>query len=182
MTQKPGVLIGIRTADCVPILVYDPEQRAVGAIHAGWRGLIAGIIENSIGTMREKFLTNPKNLAVVVGAALCPGCFEIGPEVAEAFRKRFGDRLEPVSDPSKAESVTGSCARRALTITAGRGDRSFVDLRKGCELALADSGLSEKNLEFLPYCTACHRELFYSHRKGDTDKRQMAFIGVKSNF
>ncbi|MBI2339855.1 MAG: laccase domain-containing protein [Deltaproteobacteria bacterium] len=102
-----------------------------------------------------------------------------GPEVAEAFRKRFGDRLEPVSDPSKAESVTGSCTRRVLTITAGNGDRSFVDLRKGCEVALSDSGLNEKNLEFLPYCTACHRDLFYSFRKGDTDKRQLAFIGVR---
>ena len=107
--------------------------------------------------MQEKFLTDPKNLVVALGPALCPGCFEIGPEVAEAFRKKFGNRI---------------------TVTSGKKDRYFVDLRKGCELALGDNGVMEEHLEFLPYCTACHRDLFYSYRNGDKEERMMGFIGL----
>ena len=157
VSRQKGILLAVRTADCVPLLVYDPINKAVAAIHAGWRGLNAGIIENSIKMMQEKFLTDPKNLVVALGPALCPGCFEIGPEVAEAFRKKFGNRI---------------------TVTSGKKDRYFVDLRKGCELALGDNGVMEEHLEFLPYCTACHRDLFYSYRNGDKEERMMGFIGL----
>ncbi|MBI2339854.1 MAG: laccase domain-containing protein, partial [Deltaproteobacteria bacterium] len=77
ITNQKEIFIAIRTADCVPILVYDPEHRAVGAIHAGWRGLVSGVIENAVCEMAVHFGTKPPKLLAALGPALCPGCFAV---------------------------------------------------------------------------------------------------------
>lgn len=155
--KKKGILVGVRTADCVPLLVYNPANKIAAAIHVGWRGLISGVIEATLQVLKNNFNSNFSKLQIVLGPALCPGCFEIGPDVASQFKDKFGDRL---------------------TISPGRNDRSFVDLRKACCLVLEDKGAPASSIEVLPHCTACEPELFYSYRRGDCDGRMLAFIGV----
>jgi YfiH family protein len=85
VTSEPGNWIGIRTADCVPILIADPEQRVVAAIHAGWRGTVASIATHSVQMLTQQFGSDPGKLLVAVGPAIGPCCFEVGPEVAQQF-------------------------------------------------------------------------------------------------
>lgn len=155
ITAKTNVGIGIRTADCVPILAYDPVKHVIAAIHAGWKGVIAGVVESALFEMRQYFRSSCSSLVVALGTSLCPGCFEVGPETAEEFRRKFGP---------------------ALVISKGEGDRYFLDLREACRILLEKSGVTD--IEFLPYCTNCREDLFYSYRRGDTVARMLSFIAL----
>ncbi|HMF76834.1 MAG TPA: peptidoglycan editing factor PgeF [Bryobacteraceae bacterium] len=85
ITSEAGNWIGIRTADCVPILIADPENRVAAAIHAGWRGTVASIVRHAVEKMTQDFRTDPGRLLVAIGPAIGPCCFEVGPEVAQQF-------------------------------------------------------------------------------------------------
>jgi len=84
--KLPGVAIGVRTADCVPILLYDPVQRVVAAIHSGWKGTVLKIAQKTIGLMKCDFGCLPENLRAVIGPAIGPNSFQVGPEVVDKFR------------------------------------------------------------------------------------------------
>ena len=84
--KLPGVAIGVRTAECVPILLYDPVQRVVVAIHSGWKGTVLKIAQKTIGLMKCDFGCLPENLRAVIGPAIGPNSFQVGPEVVEKFR------------------------------------------------------------------------------------------------
>ena len=84
--KLPGVAIGVRTADCVPILLYDPVQRVVAAIHSGWKGTVLKIAQKTIGLMKCDFGCLPENLRAVIGPAISPNSFQVGPEVVEKFK------------------------------------------------------------------------------------------------
>ncbi len=85
VTSEAGNWIGIRTADCVPVLIADPEHRVAAAIHAGWRGTVASIVSHAVERMTQQFRSDPGRLLVAIGPAIGPCCFEVGPEVAEQF-------------------------------------------------------------------------------------------------
>ena len=82
----PGIAIGVRTADCVPILLYDPVQRVVAAIHSGWKGTVLKIAQKTIGLMKCDFGCLPENLRAIIGPAIGPNSFQVGPEVVDKFR------------------------------------------------------------------------------------------------
>ena len=84
--KLPGVAIGVRTADCVPILLYDPVQRVVAAVHSGWKGTVLKIAQKTIGLMKCDFGCLPENLRAVIGPAIGPNSFQVGPEVVDNFR------------------------------------------------------------------------------------------------
>jgi len=83
--NTPGIAIGVKTADCVPILLADPVSRAVAAIHAGWRGTAAGIVAAAIRCMASEFGTQPEDIHAAIGPSIRPCCYEVGPEVAIEF-------------------------------------------------------------------------------------------------
>ncbi len=85
ITNRPGILLSIRTADCLPILMADPVKRAIAAVHAGWRGTVQRIVPKTVRTMEEQFGSRPEDLVVVVGPGIGSCCFEVGPEVAAQF-------------------------------------------------------------------------------------------------
>ena len=87
LTDRPGLAIGVRTADCVPVLLYDPAQRAVAAIHAGWKGTVQHISQQAIAVMTQAFGTRPADLKAVIGPAIGPGSFQVGEEVVQQFRQ-----------------------------------------------------------------------------------------------
>ena len=85
ITNCPGITLTIRTADCLPILIADPKNRAIAAIHSGWRGTVLEIAPKTVRAMQEQFGSRPEDLVVVVGPGIGGCCFEVGPEVAEQF-------------------------------------------------------------------------------------------------
>ena len=94
ITRDPGVAVSIRTADCFPILLADPETRAVAAIHAGWRGTAAGVVRTSLDRMRSEFGTDPKNVFAAIGPGIGACCYEVGIEVARQFRMQQAGKLD----------------------------------------------------------------------------------------
>lgn len=85
VTDVPGVAIGARTADCIPVLMYDPVRRAVAAVHSGWKGTVLKIAAKALAVMASKYGTQPKDILAVIGPGIGPESFQVGPEVAEAF-------------------------------------------------------------------------------------------------
>ncbi len=85
ISNRPGVIVAIRTADCLPVLIVDPKTRAVAAVHAGWRGVVAEIVPKAVDAMRLEFGSQPEDLEIAIGPGIGPCCFEVGPEVAVQF-------------------------------------------------------------------------------------------------
>lgn len=161
ITALPEVVLGIRTADCVPILLYDPIQQVVAAIHAGWRGVVAGVIENTIAQMTSQYGTNSSDILAAIGPAICQSCFEIGPEVAEVFQTKWGTQAP---------------------LRPGKGDRAHLDLPKMSHLVLTQAGLLADHIELMPLCTSCRPDLFYSYRRNPGESgRMIAVIGFSSS-
>ena len=100
LTNRPGLLLAIQTADCVPILLVDPKKRAIAAIHAGWRGTLARIAAKTIGAMQMHFATNPRDLLVAIGPSIGPCCYEVGTEVATQFLSQVPDAPTDSTSPA----------------------------------------------------------------------------------
>ena len=94
VTRTPGVAVSIRTADCFPILLADPETRAVAAIHAGWRGTAAGVVATTLDRMRSEFGTEPGNVLAAIGPGIGACCYEVGIEVARQFGMAQAGKLD----------------------------------------------------------------------------------------
>lgn len=141
-TDCPGVTLGIKTADCVPILFYDPAAKVVGAVHAGWRGTAAGIAAVCVEKMRS-LGARPENIRAAIGAAIRFCCYEVG----EDFR-------------NSVESLAGKdLAERFIRERDGRLHADIVGMNT--EL-LRESGVTK--IDVSEYCTCCEPELFFSHR------------------
>lgn len=106
--NTPGRLIAVKTADCIPILVVDPRQRAVAAVHAGWRGTVQKIAARAIHDMRQRFSSQPADLLVAIGPGIGKCCYEVGPEVAEQFGE-FADSRRCVDLSSANRSQVADC-------------------------------------------------------------------------
>lgn len=183
ITDTPGVLLAVKTADCVPILVVDPEHKAVGAFHAGWRGTAARIVEKGIGEMRRHFGSDPAKLRAAVGPCIRGCCYVVGDEVRAQFESQFiyADQLFHEVFNSQALHV-----RYPLLFlnerAPGHGDPAseiHLDLVEANARQLSDAGLAAQNIEVIEGCTACDTNRFFSHRAefGKTG-RMMAAIGI----
>jgi len=153
ITRTPGVFLAVSVADCTPVLVYDPENQAVAAIHTGWRGAAENIIGKTMAALALHFGTNGADCLAYVGTCIDECSFEVGAEVADRFAPDF-KRFD---------------AER---------DKFFVDLKKVCAAQLAACGLPERQIEISPYSTVLHNTDYFSHRKEDgLTGRMMAVIG-----
>lgn len=164
VTDLPGVMLGVLTADCVPVLIADVNKRAVAAIHAGWRGTVARIVEQGIAaTMREEYGSRPEDLVAAVGPSIGACCYAVGDEVRSEFGARFG-----YAD--------------ALFRSMGDG-QIHLDLWEANRRQLLDAGVSGKRITVMGECTACTvangGRKYFSHRNehGFTG-RMMSVIGV----
>ena len=157
VTNAALVPLVILTADCAAIFLFDPVQRAVGIVHAGWRGTVARIAQRTVVTMREAFGSNPADLIVGIGPSIGPCCYEVGREVIDAASEAFEGRVEEVlvePDMASAGSFRASVNE----------DKKHFDLWRANELVLRDAGVREERIETSRLCTACRTDLFYSHR------------------
>ena len=158
-----GVLAGVKTADCVPILIGDPVTGAVAAVHAGWRGTLATAVIAGVERLAKDYDARPQDLRVAIGASAGPCCYEVGSEVIEAFTSKFAD------------------GEKLFTPT--RPGHARVDLLKANREQLISTGVKAKRIHTAPICTMCRTDLFFSYRKEKSIHgkvgRLMAVIGKK---
>jgi hypothetical protein len=157
MTDKPGVAIGIKTADCAPVLLFDRRNKAIAAVHAGWRGTALGIAAKAVRVMGQRFTSRPEDLSAVIGPAIGPCCYEVDGPVFEAMAGRGG-------------------ADRVLRPGAREG-RWMFDLPLANRLQLEEEGMDPERIYTSGFCTCCRPDLFFSHRRdGAKTGRHLNFI------
>jgi len=184
ITRTRGILLAVLTADCLPIIVVDPRQRAVGVFHAGWRGTVKRIIEKGIGEMRRCFGSRPLDIRAAIGPGIHSCCYEVGPEVREQFESQFGYGSELFHEVKDSDPVREKYPLLFLTARApGHSDlprKIFLDLVEANRRQLLAAGVPAGNIFASPLCTSCRTDLLFSHRaeKGITG-RMMAAVGIR---
>src|SRR5690348_5954965 len=156
ISNARGTLVGVRTADCVPLLLADHKARAVAAIHAGWRGTAEGIARRAVQRLGEEFGVNPEDVHVAIGPAIRVCCYEVGEDVAARFVPLFPEwnHLE------------------------FQGNRRMLDLVEANKRILAMAGVPERQIYDSGLCTFCGADEFYSYRRDPNDPgRMVSFVG-----
>lgn len=160
VTNEPEVVLVTSYADCVPLFFADEEHHAIGASHSGWRGTVGEIGRKTVERMHQEFGTKPEQLKVVIGPSICQDCYEVGEEVAAAFRELFSECGE--------------------ILRAGKPGKYQLDLWKANEAILLRAGIKKENICTSGYCTCCHRELLFSHRASNGKRGNMCgFLSIK---
>jgi len=154
ITATPGIALGVATADCLPLTLYDPEHHACGIIHAGWRGLVGNIIQNTIALMKSTWNTNPELLHITIGAAAGVCCYEVD----EAWSQQLPTAYKPFCQQIEA------------------GYR--FDLLRAAQHVLLTQNICETHIftDFFA-CTICS-EQYYSHRREKAHRRNVTLIGL----
>lgn len=161
IAAESGILLGIATADCVPVLMVEPEKKLVAALHAGWRGTLKGISVRAVDTLATDWGVNPRRLQVALGPAIGGCCYEVGREVGEALHQRWG-----TNSPSAWKPV---------------GEKGFLDLRTINLAQLEDAGIPREQVCIVGPCTFCDATVFASYRReGVGAGRQLSVIGWQS--
>ena len=145
VSNAEGVLAGVKTADCVPILIGDPRTRSFAAVHAGWRGTLATAVIAGVRRLANEYGARAEDLRVAVGASAGPCCYEVGSDVIDAFSSRF---------PNGAQLFTPT-----------RPEHALVDLIAANRQQLESVGVRPERIHVLPLCTMCRTDLFFSYRK-----------------
>ncbi|MFI5114095.1 MAG: peptidoglycan editing factor PgeF [Terriglobales bacterium] len=184
VTDAPGLLLAVQTADCLPVIVADRKRRAVGIFHAGWRGTVKRIAEKGVGEMRRWFGSDPRNLLAAIGPGVRGCCYQVGEEVRNKFETQFAYVDALFREVKESDPVRERYPLLFLTARApGHSDlpaKLFLDLVEANRRQLLDAGVPPENIEASAPCTACHPDLFFSHRaeKGVTG-RMMGVVGVR---
>jgi YfiH family protein len=185
VTDTPGLVLAVQTADCLPIILADRKRRAVGVFHAGWRGTVKRIAEKGVGEMRKHFNSDPRNLVAAIGPGVQGCCYGVGEEVRTRFEGQFSYANRLFREVKESDPVREKYPLLFLTARApGHGElpaKLFLDLVEANRRQLLDAGVLAKNIDAEAPCTACHPELLFSFRaeKGVTG-RLMGAAGIRS--
>lgn len=152
ITNLPDLAIGVRTADCIPILLYDPVNKAAAAVHSGWRGTVAKILKNVIVKMSGTYGTEPSDLLAVIGPGICVDCFQVGEEVALNFKEAGFDinSIWSFRGPKNGTDMSGG---------------HHIDLKEACRQTLIECGVKKEKIQIPALCTYEDNNLLYSARK-----------------
>jgi purine-nucleoside/S-methyl-5'-thioadenosine phosphorylase / adenosine deaminase len=184
ITDVPGLLLAVQTADCIPVLVADRRQRVVAAFHAGWRGTAKRIVETGVGRMRLAYGSRPADLIAAIGPGASACCYSVGEEVLSEFDSQFSYAREVFHEVFSSDPVKTKYPMLFLTQRApghsSIGPSLHVDLIEANRRQLLACGLSPRSIQVVGGCTQCQGELFFSHRAshGHTG-RMMAVIGIR---
>jgi YfiH family protein len=187
ITRAPGILLAVQTADCVPILLADTKQRAIAAIHAGWRGTLKRIVMKTIGRMQMMLGTRPQDLIAALGPAIGGCCYEVGPEVAQAFAGQFAAARDWFEGPfdQLAAGDTPNPLQWLTMVPPGHQPPApcvNLDLRAANRWQLLESGVWPGNIFASELCTSCRTDLLFSFRReGSVSGRLMAVIGIRED-
>jgi len=184
ITNTPGLLLGIQTADCLPIILVDPKRRAVGVFHAGWRGTVKRIVEKGVGEMHRWFGSRPADLKAAIGPGIHGCCYEVGAEVREKFESQFAYAGKLFREVEESDPVREKYPMLFLTARAPGHSvlpkKIFLDLVEANRQQLLAVGVTAKSIEASPLCTTCRTDLLFSYRaeKGKTG-RMMGVAGIR---
>jgi YfiH family protein len=184
ITATPGLLLGIQTADCLPIILVDPKQRAVGVFHAGWRGTVKRIAEKGVGEMHRRFGSRPRDLKAAIGPGVRSCCYEVGEEVRQQFESQFAYAARLFREVKDSDPVREKYPLLFLSARPpGHTDllkTIFLDLVEANRQQLLAVGVLPKSIEASPLCTNCRTDLLFSYRaeKGKTG-RMMNVVGIR---
>jgi hypothetical protein len=155
LATRSGELVGVATADCVPLLLVAPSRRAAAAVHAGWRGCVLGVVDAAVDALRARADVSVGELEAAIGPGIGGCCYEVGPEVREAFAR-------PYDDPAGFEA-------------SRRDGRFMLDLRRFVDSRLRTLGIPV--VETIGPCTACRTDLLFSYRREGKTGRQLSWVG-----
>jgi len=178
------LLLGIQTADCLPIILVDPKQRAVGVFHAGWRGTVKRIVEKGVGEMHRRFGSRPRDLKAAIGPGVRSCCYEVGEEVRQQFESQFAYAARLFREVKDSDPVREKYPLLFLSARPpGHTDmlkKIFLDLVEANRQQLLAVGVLPKSIEASPLCTNCRTDLLFSYRaeKGKTG-RMMNVVGIR---
>jgi YfiH family protein len=160
ISDRPGVALGVRTADCVPIFFVDHVRRIIGAAHAGWRGTALGIAARMVETLAARFSSCREDLTVLIGPAIGPCCYQVDAPVFDAFSAMPG-----------ADLFLRPCAKKG---------RWMLDLALANRLQIREAGVPSESIHTSGLCTSCLRDLFFSHRAGGGNAgRQISLLMLR---
>ncbi len=161
ITDTANVLVGVQTADCVPVLLGDARTGASAAIHAGWRGTSISIVGQTLQRMSAEYGTRVEDVRAAIGPAASACCYEVGAEVIELFRERF----------AYADDL----------LTETRAGHGRIDLQRANCNQLIAAGIDESRIHIAPFCTMCRTDFFFSYRRENASHgrtgRLLAVIG-----
>jgi YfiH family protein len=186
VTDTPGLLVAVQTADCLPIILADRKRLAIGVFHAGWRGTVKRIVEKGVGEMRKHFKSDPRDLVAAIGPGIGGCCYDVGEEVRTKFETQFAYAGTLFREVKESDPVREKYPLLFLTARApGHSElpvKLFLDLVEANRRQLRDAGVMAKNIDVTSSCTACHAGLLFSFRadKGVTG-RMMAAAGIRAD-
>jgi len=151
-TDRPGALLAIETADCLPILIVDPLNRRVAAVHAGWRGTVARVAQGAVRALIDSG-SDPSSLIAAMGPSIGPCCYEVGPEVEAAFGPAGAAFFAP-----------------------GKALRKNLDVAAANRAQLEELGIAPTHIDSVPHCTRCREDLFFSYRRDGANAGRMISV------
>ncbi len=185
ITATPGLALAIHTADCLPILLADPEHRIVAAIHAGWRGTLKRIVQKTVGIMRTEFGSHPAKIVAAMGPSIQVCCYEVGPEVISEYHSQFayaahlfekGGPENPADTMLPRQVMSGNHGLMRNLETA----RAHLNLEEANRRQLLDAGLAPRRIARGAPCTACRTDLLHSYRReGPRQGRLVSSIAIR---
>jgi len=185
-TRDPGVLLAVQTADCIPILLADAKQRAIAAIHAGWRGTLRRIAAKTLGRMQMEFGTRPEDVVAALGPGIGRCCYEVGSEVARDFDAQFPNAREWFDGPFDALASGENDPNWLPWLTMKPPGhqppplRVHLDLIAANRAILTDAGIPGRQISSSDLCTACRTDLLFSYRRERTTGRMIAAVGIRA--
>ncbi len=153
VTNQPGICLCVQTADCVPILLFDPVQNVIAAVHAGWRGTVNKIVKVAINKMVDEYHSSPKNILVAIGPSISPEIYEVGDEVVEAVRN--------------------SIPNYKITLHKNSNGKFHFNLWEANRQLLLSIGIFSENIEILGECSFKNSNKYFSARKEGIDTGRM---------
>lgn len=147
ITNEPGIVLSTFYADCVPLFFVDPVKKAIGLSHSGWRGTVKKMGKVTVDKMKEEYGSDPKDIIAAIGPSICVDCYEVSMDVADAFKETFtgAENLEQIVH-QKSEK------------------KAMLDLWQANLAVLLEAGIKRENITLPDICTACNKELLFSHR------------------
>lgn len=159
-TDRPGLILAVKTADCLPILLADTERRVVAVVHCGWRGTVGRLAEKAVAALGEQYGSAPSSLLAAFGPCIQKNCYEVGEDV----RSRFEEARLPLDDLEPHPSRRG---------------RYLLDLQGANRFQLLRAGLDPGQMNFIGDCAHCQPSMFSYRREKEAAGRMLSFVGLK---
>lgn len=156
ITDEPQVALATFYADCVPLYLVDPEKRAIGLAHSGWRGTVGKIGKVTVEAMEREFGSRPENIRTVIGPSICEDCYEVSEDVAQAFRQAYDSRLWD------------------RLMTGGKEGKYQLNLWEACRENFLEAGVLPEHISMPEICTCCNPDFLFSHRASQGKRGNLA--------